>query len=129
MIRVSMLLPVIMCLGLTDILFALDSVSAKVGQIPDQFVAYSSSVFAMLGLRALFFIMEDLVNKLRFLKYGLCFILVFIGVELLLADFVALPATLVCIVLILVFVICGTLSHFIPEPEEEADMIKIQSLE
>merc|ERR1719213_926965 len=91
-IQVSMLVPVIICLELTDILFAVDSVSAKVGQIPDQFVAYSSSVFAMFGLRSLFFIMDDLVTKLRFLKYGLCFILVFIGLELIVADYVNLPA-------------------------------------
>jgi len=117
--RFSMLLPVIVCLELTDILFAVDSVSAKVGQIPDQFVAYSSSVFAMFGLRSLFFIMEDLVNRLRFLKYGLCFILVFIGFELIAADFVMLPATAVCVVLVFVFVFCGVLSAFFPEPNQE----------
>jgi tellurite resistance protein TerC len=117
-IRVSMLLPVIICLELTDVLFAVDSVSAKVGQIPDQFVAYSSSVFAMFGLRSLFFVMEDLVNKLRFLKYGLCFILVFIGLELLLADFIELPATAVCIVLVVIFAVCGILSVLFPEPED-----------
>lgn len=117
----SMLLPVIICLELTDILFAVDSVSAKVGQISDQFVAYSSSVFAIFGLRSLFFIMEDLVQKLRFLKYGLCFILVFIGGELILADFIELPATLVCIVLLAVFAVCGALSILIPEPKEAID--------
>merc|ERR1719421_301847 len=120
-IRFSMLLPVIVCLELTDILFAVDSVSAKVGQIPDQFVAYSSSVFAIFGLRSLFFIMEDLVKALRFLKYGLCFILVFIGGELILADFIELPATLVCIVLLAVFAVCGALSILIPEPKEAID--------
>merc|ERR1719161_1307177 len=95
-----MLLPVVLCLEMTDIVFAVDSVSAKVAQIPDQFVAYSSSVFAMFGLRALFFIIEDLVNQLWFLKYGLCFILCFIGAELMAADFVQLPATVVCMVLL-----------------------------
>eukprot|EP00746_Dinoflagellata_sp_MGD_P089286 gnl/MRDRNA2_/MRDRNA2_35254_c0_seq1.p1 gnl/MRDRNA2_/MRDRNA2_35254_c0~~gnl/MRDRNA2_/MRDRNA2_35254_c0_seq1.p1 ORF type:complete len:453 (+),score=56.60 gnl/MRDRNA2_/MRDRNA2_35254_c0_seq1:115-1473(+) len=119
MVQISMLVPVIICLELTDILFAVDSVSAKVGQIPDQFVAYSSSVFAMFGLRCLFFVMEDLVNKLRFLKYGLCFILVFIGVELLLADFIELPATVVCIVLVIVFVVCGMLSALFPETQDD----------
>merc|ERR1719213_1324179 len=120
-IQVSMLLPVIVCLELTDILFAVDSVSAKVGQIPDQFVAYSSSVFAIFGLRAVFFILEDLVNKLRFLKYGLCFILVFIGIELMLAEFIELPATVVCLVLCVVFVVCAALSLLYPEPQEQED--------
>jgi len=119
--RFSMLLPCILCLELTDLLFAVDSVSAKVGQIPDQFVAYSSSVFAIFGLRALFFILEDLVNKLRFLKYGLCFILVFIGIELMLAEFIELPATVVCLVLCVVFVVCAALSLLYPEPQEQED--------
>jgi tellurite resistance protein TerC len=114
-VQISMLVPVVICLELTDILFAVDSVSAKVGQIPDQFVAYSSSVFAMFGLRALFFIVEDLVHRLRFLKYGLCFILIFIGAELLLANVVQLPATVVCIVLVSVFTFCVGLSVLIPE--------------
>merc|ERR1719335_1795520 len=118
-IRISMLVPVIMCLELTDILFAVDSVSAKVGQIPDQFVAYSSSVFAMFGLRSLFFIMEDLVHRLRFLKYGLCFILIFIGAELLLANVIQLPATVVCIVLLSVFTFCVGLSILVPESKGE----------
>merc|ERR1719171_2668812 len=118
-VQISMLVPVIICLELTDILFAVDSVSAKVGQIPDQFLAYSSSVFAMFGLRALFFIVEDLVHRLRFLKYGLCFILIFIGAELLLANVVQLPATVVCIVLTSVFTFCVGLSVLIPESKEE----------
>lgn len=114
-VQISMLVPVIICLELTDILFAVDSVSAKVAQIPDQFVAYSSSVFAMFGLRALFFIIEDLVHRLRFLKYGLCFILIFIGAELMLANVVQLPATVVCIVLVSVFTFCVGLSVLVPE--------------
>lgn len=118
-LQISMLVPVIICLELTDILFAVDSVSAKVGQIPDQFLAYSSSVFAMFGLRALFFIVEDLVHRLRFLKYGLCFILIFIGAELLLANAVQLPATVVCIVLVSVFTFCVGLSVLIPEEESK----------
>lgn len=115
----TMLIPVIMCLEMTDILFAVDSVTAKVAQIPDQYIAYSSSIFAMFGLRSLFFIVEELVNKLRLLKYGLCFILVFIGFELIFADYVQLPASVVCLVLIAVFGLSVLLSVLIPEPKCE----------
>jgi len=118
-VQISMLVPVIICLELTDILFAVDSVSAKVGQIPDQFVAYSSSVFAMFGLRALFFIIEELVHRLRFLKYGLCFILIFIGAELMLANVVQLPATVVCVVLVSVFTFCVGLSVLLEKTGEQ----------
>lgn len=114
-LQISMLVPVIVCLELTDIFFAVDSVSAKVAQIPDQYVAYSSSVFAMFGLRALFFIVEELINRLHLLKYGLCFILVFIGAELLLSDYVRLPATAVCLLLVGVFAGCVVLSLLFPQ--------------
>lgn len=117
-LQISMLVPVIICLELTDIFFAVDSVSAKVAQIPDQYVAYSSSVFAMFGLRSLFFIVENLINRLHLLKYGLCFILVFIGAELLLSDYVRMPATAVCLLLISVFGLCVVLSLIFPQKQE-----------
>jgi len=110
----TMLVPVIFCLEMTDILFAVDSVTAKVAQIPDQYIAYSSSIFAMFGLRALFFIVEELVSKLRLLKYGLCFILLFIGMELIFADYVQLPASVVCLVITGVFGWSVLLSVLIP---------------
>lgn len=119
--QLTMLVPVILCLEVTDILFAIDSCSAKVAQIPDQFLAYSSSVFAMFGLRALFFIVNDLVNRLHLLKYGLCFILVFIGAELLIADYVKLPASTVCAVLVSVFFLCIVLSTVFPSQPVQAD--------
>lgn len=120
-LQISMLVPVIICLEITDIFFAVDSVSAKVAQIPDQYVAYSSSVFAMFGLRALFFIVEDLINRLHLLKYGLCFILVFIGAELILSDYVRLPATAVCLLLISVFSGCVVLSLLFPQKQTSDD--------
>merc|ERR1719271_379303 len=102
-----MLVPVIVCLEITDIVFAVDSVSAKVAQIPDVYIAYSSSVLAMFGLRAMFFIVRDLVDMFDMLKYGLCFILVFIGIELLLEDRVQLPAQVVCVLVVSVFLVCA----------------------
>jgi len=101
--RFTLLFVVICCLEATDVMFAADSVSAKVAQIPNQYLAYTSSVFAMFALRALFFIIEYLVRYLSLLKYGLCLILVFIGVELVFSDYVQLPASTVCIMLVSVF--------------------------
>jgi len=104
--KATLLVPVIFCLEVTDIIFAVDSVSAKVAQIPDYYIAYSSSVLAMFGLRAMFFIIRDLVDVFDMLKYGLCFILVFIGIELLVEDYVKLPAQAVCAVVLSVFIVC-----------------------
>jgi tellurite resistance protein TerC len=105
-LRATLLVPVIFCLEATDILFAIDSVSAKVAQIPDYYIAYSLSVLALFGLRAMFFIINDLVDLFDMLKYGLCFILVFIGIELMVADWVQLPAQAVFVVVLSVFIVC-----------------------
>lgn len=109
-LRATLLVPVIFCLELTDILFAVDSVSAKVAQIPDSYLCYSSSVLAIFGLRSMFFIVRDLVDYFDLLKYGLCFILVFIGAELMISDYVQLPSHTVLVIIVSVFVLCAMAS-------------------
>merc|ERR1719284_816395 len=83
-----MLVLVIICLELTDIIFAVDSVSAIVAQISDLYLAYTACVFAMLGLRATFFVIDELVKLFSLLKYGVALILVFIGAKLMLRGWV-----------------------------------------
>lgn len=104
--KVTLLVHVILCLWVCDVIFAVDSVSAKVAQIPNQYVAYSSSVFAMFGLRAMFVIIKDLVEIFELLKYGICIILCFIGFQLMLADYIHLDSATVCFVIISVFMVC-----------------------
>lgn len=105
-VQATLLVPVIFCLEMTDVLFAVDSVSAKVAQIPNYYLAYSSSVLAIFGLRAMFFLLRDMVELFDLLQYGLCFILVFIGIELLIEDYVKLPAQVICVVIFSVFLVC-----------------------
>jgi len=102
----TLLVPVILSLELTDIIFAIDSISAKAAAIPDLYLGYSSSLLAMFGLRAAFFVIEDLLKMFDLLKYGLCFILVFIGAELCLSFWVKLPAHVVLTVIGTVFLVC-----------------------
>jgi len=97
--RATMLFLVVICLEISDILFAVDSVSAIVAAVPDLFLAYTSAVFAMLGLRAMFFIVDELVALFQFLKYGVAAILVFIGVRLILGKLVHIPPMVVCLIL------------------------------
>jgi len=116
--QVTLLVVVIACLEFTDTVFALDSVSAKVAQIPDQYLAFSSSVLAMYGLRAMFFIIKDLVDMFDLLKYGLCVILVFIGLNLMLGNFVHLHPSAIFCMIFAVFLICivaSTAKKAIPE--------------
>lgn len=101
--QVTLLFVVVVCLEASDIIFAMDSVSAKVAQIPDQYISFSSSIVAMFGLRALFFIIHDLVEMFDLLKYGLCLILVFIGSELIFG--VSLPPASACLLIASVFVV------------------------
>lgn len=97
--RGTMLFLVVICLEVSDILFAVDSVSAIVAQVPDLFLAYTSAVFAMLGLRAMFFIVDELVKLFQFLKYGVAAILIFIGIKLCLGKLIHVPPGVVCAIL------------------------------
>lgn len=75
----------------TDIVFALDSVPAVLAVTRDSFVVYTSNIFAMLGLRSLYFVLAGAVEKFRYLRVGLAAILVFFGGRLLLSDVVEVP--------------------------------------
>lgn len=98
--RATRLVLVVVCLEVTDLIFAVDSVSAIVAQIPDLFLAYTACVFAMLGLRAMFFAIDELVKMFALLAYGVAFILVFIGVKLILRSWIHIPAKIVCCILV-----------------------------
>lgn len=104
--RATLLVPLVTCVILSDIIFAVDSVSAKVAQIPNQYTAYSSSVLALLGLRAMFFVVDDLVRCFELLKYGVCCILIFIGVQLMFAGRLQLPEWVVLLIIVTVFKLC-----------------------
>lgn len=105
-LRATLLLVVIVCLEATDIVFAIDSVSAKVAQIPDQYIAFGSSALAMFGLRAMFFVVQELVDAFDLMKYGLCLILVFIGLELMCSQSIALPPSTMCVLIVAVIAVC-----------------------
>jgi tellurite resistance protein TerC len=76
----------------TDIVFALDSVPAVLAVTRNPFIVYSSNVMAMLGLRSLYFVLSDVVNRLRYLRHGLALILVFTGTKMLMNDRVHISA-------------------------------------
>ncbi|RAK62964.1 TerC family protein [Hymenobacter edaphi] len=75
----------------TDVVFAADSIPAILAVTQDKFIVYTSNVFALLGLRALYFALAGLMTLFHYLHYGLALILVFIGGKLLLHDFFAVP--------------------------------------
>jgi tellurite resistance protein TerC len=75
---------VILTLGVTDLLFALDSIPAIYGLTREPYLVLTANVFALMGLRQLYFLIGDLLQRLVFLSYGLAFLLLFIGVKLVL---------------------------------------------
>jgi len=80
----TLLFLVMIVINVADIVFAVDSIPAIFGITTDRFIVYTSNIFAILGLRTFFFLLVDLAEKFHFLKYGLAFVLSFIGVKMLL---------------------------------------------
>ncbi|WP_439694400.1 TerC/Alx family metal homeostasis membrane protein [Curtobacterium sp. SP.BCo] len=78
------LLVVLIAIGTTDLLFALDSIPAIFGITQSPFIVFTANVFALMGLRQLYFLLGGLLERLVYLKYGIAFILAFIGVKLVL---------------------------------------------
>ena len=87
------LVPVLIVIETTDVMFAVDSVPAILAITHDPFIVYTSNIFAILGLRALFFLLAGVMGLFRYLKFGLCFVLTFVGVKMLISDFYKIPIT------------------------------------
>lgn len=82
---------VLILVEFTDVLFALDSIPAIFAITQDPFIVYTSNVFAILGLRSLYFLLAGVVDKFVFLRYGLAAVLAFVGAKLLLAEVYHIP--------------------------------------
>ena len=95
---------------LVDLVFALDSVPAVIAISTHPFVVYTSNIFAILGLRSLYFLLAGLLERLRYLHLGLAAILGFVGCKMLLAKWVHIPVGYSLAVIVVVVVIATTAS-------------------
>jgi tellurite resistance protein TerC len=77
----------------TDLIFAVDSIPAIFAVTQDPFIVYTSNVFAILGLRALYFLLANVMDQFQYLKFGLSAVLIFIGVKMVIVDFYKIPIT------------------------------------
>ncbi|MEZ4764948.1 MAG: hypothetical protein R3C26_17750 [Calditrichia bacterium] len=75
----------------TDVMFALDSIPAILSITTDTFIVLSSNIFAILGLRALYFVLAGIMDIFHYLKYGLAIILSFVGLKMLISDIFHIP--------------------------------------
>jgi tellurite resistance protein TerC len=124
------LLLVFLAIGSTDLLFALDSIPAVFGVTTEAFIVFTANAFALLGLRALYFLIEGLLERLVYLSTGLSLILAFIGVKLILEFLhldvsesvpeISTPLSLVVILVILVVTTIASLVRVRSHPEERA---------
>jgi tellurite resistance protein TerC len=105
------LFAVMVMIGVTDVIFAVDSIPAIFAITLDPFIVLTSNVFAILGLRAMYFMLADLADRFHLLKYGLAFILVFIGIKMLLLDIYKIPIgfALAVVGIVLVTSVVGSL--------------------
>lgn len=102
------LFAVLLLVEFTDVLFAVDSVPAVLAVSREQFIVFSSNAFAILGLRALYFLLADAHARFSYLKEGLAIILAFVGIKMLLHDWYHIPTWLSLVVIcIVLFVAIG----------------------
>ncbi|KAF0129169.1 MAG: tellurite resistance protein TerC [Bacteroidetes bacterium] len=85
---------VLILIETTDLIFAVDSIPAILAITQDQFIVYTSNVFAILGLRSLYFALAGVVHRFWLLSYGLAIVLIFVGIKMLLIDFYKIPIEL-----------------------------------
>lgn len=117
-LRFTPLFLVLLAIESTDVMFAVDSVPAVLAVSRDVFVVYTSNIFAVLGLRALYFVLAGALRSLRLLRPALAIILVLVGVKMLLADVVEIPteASLAVVAVILAAATAGSL--LFPDPKK-----------
>ena len=105
----------------TDLIFAVDSIPAIFAITQDPFIVYSSNVFAILGLRALYFLLADVIHRFHYLKLGLSIVLVFVGVKMLAVDFYKVPIGLSLGFIVLVLGIAVAASWLWPRTPSGAE--------
>jgi len=109
------LLVVVAVIEFTDLLFAVDSIPAIFAISNDPFILYTSNIFAILGLRALFFLLDNFIHLFSKLKYGLAIILSFIGFKMIIAPFYHIESIYSLLVIAAVLSLSVLLSILIPE--------------
>lgn len=82
---------VLVLVEITDLVFAVDSIPAIFAITSDPFIVLTSNVFAILGLRAMYFLLKDVADRFHLLKYGLAMVLMFVGTKMLIVDFYKIP--------------------------------------
>ncbi|NKE71750.1 TerC family protein [Candidatus Manganitrophus noduliformans] len=108
---------VLLLVETTDVIFAVDSIPAILAVTRDPFIVYTSNVFAILGLRALYFALAGIMQLFHYLHYGLSLILVFVGTKMLISDLYKVPIGIALAVIAGILLISVVASILRPRPE------------
>lgn len=105
----------VLVIEFTDLIFAFDSIPAIFSVSLDPYVVFFSNIFAILGLRAMFFLLASIADRFRYLKVGVCILLLFIGIKLLIHDWVHIDPIASLVFIIAVFAVSILASMVIPK--------------
>lgn len=109
---------VVVLIGITDVIFAVDSIPAIFAITTDPFIVMTSNIFAVLGLRALYFLLADLASRFHLLKYGLALVLIFIGTKMLIIDWYKIPVFVSLGLVAVILAVSMVASWLIPEKKK-----------
>ncbi len=120
-LKATPLMLVLVVVEATDVIFAVDSIPAVFGVTRNPFIVFTSNIFAILGLRALYFLLAGLMHKFRYLNYGLGLVLVFVGAKMVTHDWIEIPTgiSLGIVLAILAVAIGASLARPASPPEDE----------
>lgn len=119
---------VLLIVEFTDLIFAVDSIPAILAISNDTFIIFTSNVFAILGLRALYFALAGITKYFHFLKYGLSAILVFVGTKMVIVDFYKIPILFSLLTIMGILTISVVLSLIFPQKENTNQSLKTSQL-
>jgi tellurite resistance protein TerC len=111
---------VLIVIDVMDLVFAVDSIPAVFAITQDAFIVYTSNICAILGLRSLYFLLANLIDRFIYLKNGLALVLGFVGIKMIVADYYPLPNGLSLLVIVLILTITITLSMMVTKKRNAA---------
>jgi tellurite resistance protein TerC len=118
------LFAVLVVVETTDLLFAVDSIPAILAITRDPFIVYTSNVFAILGLRSMYFALAGMLEIFHFLNYGLAAILTFVGTKMLLSNFIKIPIHISLLVVASLLALSVIASLVFPHPKRELEAVE-----
>jgi tellurite resistance protein TerC len=126
--KATRLFLVVVCLELTDFIFAIDAVCVIIAQIPSVYLAFTACVFSMIGVRSLYDVADKLTKYFWCVSYGCALILIFIGLKLMFADKFHVPPIVVCSTLLATLAGSMLLSVLIRDPEKDQRISRRRSV-